>query len=151
MIKLPDDFICFDYQIRRFKNQHDQGWDFLIWQNGKWEFHDNVGIDTVMEYYESAELVSVPVEKTTKKFSLGDTVVFDSSGFNQDFWNELPEKDRVRYYGPIGYNSESPMLFTFICEMSPQDGHCVLVRLEDGKVEIMRHIADFRLVSDDEC
>lgn len=83
------------------------------------------------------------------KFKLGDTVVFDPNNFNPDFWNNLSEEDRIKFYGPLGY--KDPKTFTFICEMSPQNGHCVLVDIATGKVETMRHISDFRLATDQEC
>jgi hypothetical protein len=36
------------------------------------------------------------------KFKLGDTVTFDPSNFNPDYWNNLSEADRIKYYGPLG-------------------------------------------------
>lgn len=83
-------------------------------------------------------------------FRLGDTVVFEPDNFNPDFWNNLSEEDRKRYYGPLGYGGEKK-LFTFICEMYPQLGHCVLIEIGTGKIETMRHISNFRLATDDEC
>lgn len=86
-------------------------------------------------------------------FRPGDTVIFDPDSFNPDYWNNLSEEDKVKYYGPLGYGrpKDKPLLFTFLCEHHPQGGHCVLVNMENQKVETMRHPSDFRLAGDDEC
>ena len=83
-------------------------------------------------------------------FKPGDTVVFDEKSFNQTFWANLSEEDKVKYYGPLGYGREKPLLFTFLCEHSPQSGHCVLINMETQQLETMRHISDFRLATDEE-
>lgn len=83
-------------------------------------------------------------------FKPGDTVIFDPSSFNQDWWSGLPESDRQKYYGAVGYGAERPHLFTFICEHRPQGGHCVLISMEDQHVETMRHPDEFRLATVDE-
>jgi hypothetical protein len=85
-----------------------------------------------------------------KKFKPGDTVVFDPGGFNPEYWNGLSESDRQKYYGPLGYGAAKLYLFTFICEHSPQGGHCVLISMDDQHVETMRHTTDFRLATEDE-
>ena len=36
----------------------------------------------------------------------GTVVVFEPNNFNPEFWNNLPEKDRIRYYGVLGYGSD---------------------------------------------
>jgi hypothetical protein len=84
-------------------------------------------------------------------FQPGDTVVFDPDSFNPDFWDSLTEQDKLQCYGPLGYGREKPLFFTFICEHRPQSGHCVLVNMENQRVETMRHISDFRLATEDEC
>lgn len=84
-------------------------------------------------------------------FRAGDTVVFDPTNFNPEFWNNLSEEDRIKYYGDLGYGKEKPVLFTFLCEHHPQTGHCVLVNMDNQKIETMRHTNDFRLVTDEEC
>ena len=84
-------------------------------------------------------------------FKPGDTVVFDPDSFNPDYWNKLSEEEKIKYYGPLGYGKDKPLLFTFLCEHSPQIGHCVLVNMETQKVETMRHTDNFRLVTDEEC
>tara|TARA_Y100000310_G_scaffold81453_1_gene78009 strand:+ start:799 stop:1098 length:300 start_codon:yes stop_codon:yes gene_type:complete len=83
----------------------------------------------------------------------GDTVVFDPSNLNPSFWSNLSEEDRVRFYGPLGYgrDEDKPLLFTFVCEHRPQTGHCVLINMETQEIETMRHMSNFRLVTDDEC
>lgn len=85
-----------------------------------------------------------------KKFKPGDTVVFDPSGFNQDWWNKLSEDERKLYYGVLGYGAVKPHLYTFLCEHRQQPGHCVLVSMQDQHIEIMRHTTDFRLATEDE-
>ena len=83
-------------------------------------------------------------------FKLGDTVVFDHTTLNEEWWNKLPEEDKIKYYGPLGYGRDRPVLFTFICEHSPQTGHCMLVNMENQQIETMRHTENFRLATDDE-
>lgn len=87
------------------------------------------------------------------KFNSGDTVVFDPNSFNSEYWNGLSEEDRIKYYGPLGYGrpADKPLLFVFLMEHHPQQGHCVLVNMENQQIETMRHIEDFRLAKDDEC
>jgi len=90
----------------------------------------------------------------TCPFKMGDTVVFEPDNFNLEYWDNLSEVNRITYYGPLGYgrtNTDRPLLFTFLCEHSPQVGHCVLINMETQQIETMRHTADFRLVEDDEC
>ncbi len=84
-------------------------------------------------------------------FVCGDTVVFNPSNLNQTFWESLSEEDRIKYYGDLGYGKEKPVYFTFLGEHKPQTGHCVLVNMDTGKLEIMRHTSDFSLVDDEEC
>lgn len=87
-----------------------------------------------------------------KTFRAGDTVVWiGPEAFNKDYWDKVPEYDRIKYYGPLGYGSEKPVLFTFVCEHHPQNGHCMLVNMENQKIETMRHINEFRLAGEDEC
>lgn len=83
-------------------------------------------------------------------FKLGDAVVFEPANFNLDYWNGLTEKDRVKYYGPLGYGAEKKKVFVFLGEINQTPGHCILISLDDQKIETMRHISDFRLVTDEE-
>jgi hypothetical protein len=82
------------------------------------------------------------------KFKPGDTVIFDFANLNT---SGLKESEKIEYYGDLGYGRKKPLLFTFICEHSPQDGHCVLVNMENQKVETMRETDQFRLATEDEC
>jgi hypothetical protein len=84
-------------------------------------------------------------------FRLGDTVVFDPDTLNKEFWENLPEQHKLKFYGSLGYGSGAWTLFTFITEHYPQAGHCMLVSMEDQHIETMRHTNNFRLVSEDEC
>ncbi len=84
-----------------------------------------------------------------KTFKQGTVVIWDSANFNPDYWNNLSEIDRVKYYGALGYGSEKKKLFVFMCEIN-DSGHCVLVDLDDGHIEKMRHTCEFRKATDDE-
>lgn len=84
------------------------------------------------------------------KFKLGDTVVFDVSSFNPEYWDNLSEKDRKKYYGDLGYGDKALHRFIFICEHNPQTGHCVLISMRNQRVETMRHTNNFRLATEDE-
>lgn len=83
-------------------------------------------------------------------FEPGTVVVFNSSSFNPAFWDKLPEEDRVKYYGPLGYGSEKKKFFVFLTEVKNAPGHCILVDLDDGHLETMRHTSDFREVTEEE-
>ncbi len=85
------------------------------------------------------------------RFIPGNTITFDYDSFNKTYWDRLSEKDKVKYYGPIGYKADPIKLYTFICEMSPQFGHMVIIEIGTGKIETMRHVNDFRLATEDEC
>jgi hypothetical protein len=89
-----------------------------------------------------------------KTFEPGTVVVFEPQNFNPEFWNNLPEEDRVRYYGPLGYGAEKKKLFVYMCEILCSDGtpsgHCVLVDMDDQHVETMRHTSDFRKATEEE-
>ncbi len=95
----------------------------------------------------------ISMSKKTKKpksFKLGDTVVFDPTTFNPEYWDNEPETNKILYYGVLGYGAKKPHLYTFICEHQQQGGHCVLISMEDQHVETMRHTENFRLATDDE-
>lgn len=92
--------------------------------------------------------------KKKKTFKRGTVVVWDHTNFNPEFWENLSEKDRIKYYGPLGYGSKKKKLFVFLDPIFDPDGsdsgHCVLVSLDDQTVETMRHTAEFRKATDDE-
>lgn len=94
-----------------------------------------------------------------KKFKMGDVVVWEPKNFNQDWWNELPEEDRLKYYGILGYGRDKPRLFVFITTINGFDedegccidtGHCILISLDDQSVETMRHTCEFRHATEEE-
>lgn len=92
-----------------------------------------------------------------KTFAAGQAVVWEPKNFNPEYWNNLSEADRVRYYGWTGYGQQrrnGPKVFVFLCPVLESDGtdsgHCVLVDLDDGHVEHMRHTSEFRVVTEDE-
>lgn len=80
----------------------------------------------------------------------GTVVIFNPSSFNPDFWNKLPEADRIKYYGSLGYGSNKKKFFVFLTEVKNAPGHCILVDLDDGHIETMRHTSDFREVEEEE-
>lgn len=80
----------------------------------------------------------------------GTVVVFDPSSFNPEFWDKLPEADRIKYYGPLGYGADKKKFFVFLTEVKNAPGHCILVDLDDGHIETMRHMSDFREVKEEE-
>lgn len=85
-----------------------------------------------------------------KQIKKGTVVVFDPTNFNPDFWSSLSEEDRIKYYGPLGYGANGHKLFVFLTEIRNAPGHCILVDLDDGHVEVMRHTSDFREVNEEE-
>ncbi len=84
------------------------------------------------------------------KFKSGTVVVFEPNNFNPDYWNKLSEDDKIKYYGDLGYGKEKKPLFVFMTEIRNAPGHCVLVSMDDGHTEVMRHTTDFREVREDE-
>lgn len=80
----------------------------------------------------------------------GSVVVFEPKNFNPEFWKRFPESDKIKYYGPLGYGSDKKKFFVFLTEIHAAPGHCLLVDLDDGHIETMRHMADFREVLQDE-
>jgi hypothetical protein len=85
-----------------------------------------------------------------KTFEPGTVVVFEPKNFNPEYWDKLPEEERLEYYGPLGYGAERPRLFVFLCEIKNAPGHCVLVSLDDQTIETMRHTSEFREVTEEE-
>ena len=84
-------------------------------------------------------------------FRLGDTVVFDSSSFNPDYWNNLSEKTRIKYYGCFGYGRDRPHFLTFLTEHHPQTDHCILISMETQEIHTMCHTDNFRSATEEEC
>lgn len=84
------------------------------------------------------------------KFKKGDVVVFEPKNFKKEYWEKLSEENRIKYYGALGYGSKKLKLFVFLTEIKAAPGHCVLVALDDQKIETMRHMSDFRKVTEDE-
>lgn len=78
-------------------------------------------------------------------FKLGDTVVF-----NRDYYPKYL-KSGYKYPPFIGVNGKPDPLFTFICEQNPQTGHCILINNSTKQIEVMCHINEFRLATEEEC
>lgn len=56
-------------------------------------------------------------KKKTKKAKIGpgSVVVFEPTHFNPKFWDGLTEKEKKKYYGPLGYGAKSlNYLFIFV-------------------------------------
>jgi hypothetical protein len=85
-----------------------------------------------------------------RTFKPGTVVVFDPDSFNPEYWNNESEKNKLKYYGPLGYGQDGLKRFVFICEIRNAPGHCVLISLNDQKIETMRHTDDFREVTEEE-
>lgn len=94
-------------------------------------------------------------------FKVGSVVVHEPANFNPDFWDGLPEEERIRYYGPLGYGAKKQKLFVYMGEIlgapDPDNrnrqwstGHCVLIDMDTSKLEIMRHTPEFRLATEEE-
>ena len=83
-------------------------------------------------------------------FKPGDVVIFTEDNFNTDFVKKSKESGEwEKWYGDLIGN-----ILVYICQINDADGthsgHCVLANLKTGKIEVMRHDSDFRLVTDDE-
>jgi len=84
-----------------------------------------------------------------KTFKTGTVVVFEPKNFNPEFWDNLSEKDRNRYYGLLGYGQAKPVFFVFLTELKNAPGHCILVNLNTHQLETMRPTSDFREVTEE--
>lgn len=84
------------------------------------------------------------------KFEKGTVVVFEPDNFNKKYWEALSESDRLKYYGALGYGQKKPKFFIYLSPILNAPGHCVLVSLDNQKIETMRHESDFREVKEDE-
>lgn len=82
-------------------------------------------------------------------FKSGTVVVFDPTSFNPNFWDNLDEKERIKYYGELGYGSEKKKLFVFVCEIN-ESGHCLLVDMDTGLNVLMRHTYNFQVAIEEE-
>lgn len=89
-------------------------------------------------------------KKKITKFKRGTVVVFEPNNFNPAYWDGLSEKDRKKYYGPLGYGSKTLKLFVFMTEIRNAPGHCILISLDNQKIETMRHTSDFREITEEE-
>ena len=90
------------------------------------------------------------MKKKKNSFKKGTVVVFEPKNFNPKYWNSLSEGDRIEYYGELGYGQPKLKLFVFLTEILNAPGHCVLISLDDQKIETMRHTSDFREATEDE-
>lgn len=84
-------------------------------------------------------------------FKLGDTLVFNPSSFNTEYWSELGEEKRIEYYGRFGYGQSEKYLFTFITEHTPQEGHCMLFCMNVQQIYYMCDMYKFKVALEEEC
>jgi hypothetical protein len=87
-------------------------------------------------------------------FRTGDTVIFDPDSFREPLQPQDIDKWYRKYYycDPlVPADRWKPILFTFICEHHPQNGHCILMKIKSGALLSMCHISDFRLATEEEC
>jgi hypothetical protein len=83
----------------------------------------------------------------------GTVVVFEPLNFNQEWWKSQKEADLIKWYSSLGYGQEKRKFFVFMYEIlvgNEPTGHCILISLDDQTIEIMRHVSDFRPVTDEE-
>lgn len=91
--------------------------------------------------------------KKKREFKTGDVIVFDPSSLNKNYWDNLSEKDRKRYWGPFGYGAKTRRFFVFLTDINDAPGHCVIISMEHSdknKVITMAHNCEFRKVREDE-
>jgi len=89
------------------------------------------------------------------KFKQGEVLIWDPKNFNPDFWNKLPEKERIRYYSKYGYGSDKLKLFVYLCEITDPEtkkssGHCVLIDMDTQAIITMAHTTEFRKATGEE-
>jgi hypothetical protein len=56
--RVPEQFVCFSSLgrlPRLFRKIEHDSYDVLVWSEGKWQFHDNVGEKTAHEWYKDSE------------------------------------------------------------------------------------------------
>lgn len=95
----------------------------------------------------------------------GTVVLWTHKNFNPEYWDNLSEEDRVKYYSWAGYGTPEygtfrQRAFVFICPIYDSEvqadgtrydsGHCVLVDIKTGKVETMRHTCELRPATEEE-
>lgn len=131
-------------------------------QEVAWYQNKNGAIDELKEYirdqirfnyeYELPKNWSLPMKD--EKFQPGTVVVWDCLNLNDNYWTSLSEKERKKYYGALGYGLEKKKLFVFLTAILDADGedsgHCILVDLDDGHLETMRHTNEFRKATEEE-
>lgn len=86
------------------------------------------------------------------KLKLGDVIVFDPTTFNPEYWNKLSEKERKKYYAPLGYGKKNKF-FVFLTNINDAPGHCIIISMEHNakeKVITMAHTNNFRKVTEKE-
>lgn len=56
--RVPAQFVCFSSLgrlPRMFRKAEHDSYDAFVWSEGEWQFHDNVGEDTAIEWYRHSE------------------------------------------------------------------------------------------------
>jgi hypothetical protein len=83
-----------------------------------------------------------------QRFKSGDAIVFDHTLFNKGFFDRIPPRE-LAYYKTLGYDSDKPKVFVFLCEISGSD-HAVILSLDDNEIFSMVHWDQFRLAKEEE-
>lgn len=93
--------------------------------------------------------------KTYKDFKSGDVVVWDPP-YSQ-WMKDQTEENLQKWYGKLGYGKDKRPTFVYLSPINDcsdgfrhNSGHCVLLNMEDGSLEYMRHPEDFRFATDEE-
>ena len=84
-----------------------------------------------------------------KHFKSGDVIVFDQTLFNKGFFDRITTSKEFAYYKSLGYGSDKPKVFVFLCEISGSD-HAVILSLDDNEIFSMVHWDQFRLAKEEE-
>ena len=82
----------------------------------------------------------------TTSFEPGTVVVFDPESFDEEYWSALSEDQKLTYFGKLGYGSDEPVQFIFLCEIRQAPGHCVLLPMAGGTPVTMMHTDNFKKV-----
>jgi hypothetical protein len=77
-------------------------------------------------------------------FDPGTVVAFNPESFDPQYWSALSEEQKFKYFGRMGYGSESPVYFVFLCEIKQAPGHCVLVPMKGGNPITMVHTCNLK-------
>lgn len=87
------------------------------------------------------------------EFKIGSVLVFEPKNLNIEYWEKLPEEDKIKYYRQYGYGQNKLKHFVFICpiiDSNGDTGHCMLWDMENKSMVQMAHTYEFRLANEEE-